>query len=77
MVSLSSASSEGGNSRGRPGRFTCEMHSRGLPVSAGTVSGAEWSGVTEHPGPLQMQGWLARAGGGAGFLFTSVRESWS
>lgn len=58
----------------------CEMHSRGLPVNAGKMSGAEWSGVIEHPSTppdALHQMWVARAGCGAGFLFILICEGLS
>lgn len=53
----------------------CEMHSRGLPVNAGKMSGAEWFGVIEHPSTPPdafPQVWVARAGYAAGFLFILI-----
>lgn len=58
----------------------CEMHSRGLPISAGKMSGPEWSGVTELPRTtpdVLYHGWVAKAAGGDGFLFILICGGWS
>lgn len=54
----------------------CEMHSRGLPISAGKNVRSEWSGVIEHPSTppdeLPQCGWQGLGRGLASFSFTFV-----
>lgn len=54
----------------------CEMHSRGLPVSARKMSGAKWSGVTEYtPNPtdaLHQDRWLSAGVGRTTFILKLI-----